>query len=158
MYWSRQFRRYLKRHDSARMTDIPQFAVPEIFVDDSTAPFTQSKPTLSTTLSPRDTLTRWNTEPSAPSSPTLSPLHPFASNDPMSPARSPQLSPNRATGSTMGSAFSFEDVSVGSASQPGSRRTSNVSAENVLEVFSESAWGESLRRSFTMRQPPGGSS
>ncbi len=36
------------------------------------------------------------------------------------------------------------------------RGDSNVSAQDVLEVLDNSAWGESIRRSFTMRRPSSG--
>lgn len=71
------------------------------------------------------------------------------------PLTTPQLSPHRATAS----GFSHEgSVEFGSAanSAHSSRRGSAVSAENVLEVLDNSAWGESIRRSFTMRRPSRG--
>lgn len=68
-----------------------------------------------------------------------------------SPRPSPQLSPHRPTNS----AFSFEggELTPTGGSAQSSRRGSAVSAENVLEVLDNSAWGESIRRSFTTRRP-----
>lgn len=37
-----------------------------------------------------------------------------------------------------------------------SRQNSDVSAQDVLEVLDNSIWGDSIRRSFTLRRPPGG--
>jgi hypothetical protein len=67
---------------------------------------------------------------------------------------SPQLSPHRPTNS----AFSFEggELTPTGGSAQSSRRGSTVNAENVLEVLDNSAWGESIRRSFTMRRPSRG--
>lgn len=83
----------------------------------------------------------------------LSPSSPWTSTSPgRTPQRSPQLSPpHRPTNS----AFSFEGDQHLSApnSAASSRRGSAVSAENVLEVLETSAWGESIRRSFTTRRP-----
>ena len=77
---------------------------------------------------------------------------------PGGPGRSPQLSPHRPTNS----AFSFESGEQigggGGGSGQSSRRGSAVSADNVLEVLDNSAWGESIRRSFTMRRPSKGES
>jgi hypothetical protein len=70
---------------------------------------------------------------------------------PRSPQRSPKLSPHRPTNSN----FSFEADQQLSApnSAASSRRGSDVSAENVLQVLDNSAWGESIRRSFTVKRP-----
>jgi hypothetical protein len=37
-----------------------------------------------------------------------------------------------------------------------SRAGSSVSAQNVLEALDNSAWGESIRRSFSTNRPPSG--
>lgn len=178
MFWSRSFRR--KRHvpESARMTGVPSFTVPEIYVDDpeeaqsrpSTTPrdFTASSPPSGSNLdrgsqssavsstfanrgvSPIDTSLR--RRDSARSSPTRSEY---------SPGQSPSLSPHR---------LSEADTSYYGAGEPAranssnSRRTnspprghgrdaSSVSASGVMESFDSSAWGESIRRSFTLRRP-----
>jgi len=136
------------------MTDIPQLG-PEVYVDDEEDIGKQARTKVSPLLSPMDI--------SDPRSSFIThgldgarrqrgesvgvfggPLSPG------SPGISPQLSPHRPTNS----AFSFEGgdtVVAGSAGS--SRRGSAVSAENVLEVLDNSAWGESIRRSFTMRRP-----
>lgn len=148
----------LKR--SGRMTTIPQLG-PEVFVDDENDITKQARTTVSPFLSPMeisdprssfithglDGAARlrsgsFSAGPASPGSPGVAPRH------------SPQLSPHRPTNS----AFSFEGVEqlspAGSAHS--SRRGSAVSAENVLDVLDNSAWGESIRRSFTMRRPDRG--
>jgi voltage-dependent calcium channel len=131
------------------MTDIPQFAVPEIIVDDedggqSSQQFNpDGSPQFSATHMPdrnsafRDTfgLDRPSQYPESATS---------------SPSRSPRLTPHQPSNS----AYSFELQEPTSPRH--SRQGSGVSADNVLEVFSDSAWGESLRRSFTRRRSRGG--
>ncbi|KAF4630243.1 hypothetical protein G7Y89_g7894 [Cudoniella acicularis] len=154
MFWSRRFRKHLERKRSGRMTDIPQLG-PEVYVDDEADLGRQPNRPMSQHLSPTDR--------SDPRSSFISHgldgarLHREASNSsggPRSPGKSPQLSPHRPTNS----AFSFEGSELAGGSSAGSsRRGSAVSAENVLEVLDNSAWGESIRRSFTTRRPSRGS-
>lgn len=134
------------------MTDIPQLG-PEVYVDDEDDIGKQPRKTVSPLLSPMDI--------SGPRSSFIThgldavgraPQPPPAFHGgPPSPSRiPPQLSPHHPTNS----AFSLEGGdAAGGASAGSSRRGSNVSAENVLEVLDNSAWGESIRRSFTMRRP-----
>jgi len=160
-YWSRRFRKHLETKRSGRMTTIPQLG-PEVYVDDENDMAKQPKATVSPFLSPAERMdprssfithgldgaARYRSGaigvpgPASPASPGFS------------PRPSPQLSPHRPTNS----AFSFEGAEqlspAGSAHS--SRRGSAVSAENVLEVLDNSAWGESIRRSFTMRRPSNG--
>lgn len=155
------------------MTDIPQLG-PEVFVDDVDDNSKQARATVSPLLSPPSPLdlsdprssfiahgldaarhqrgsslgqfTQGPLGPLSPGSPGISPG--------VSPRGSPQLSPHRPTNS----AYSFEDgelTEAAAGSAHSSRRGSAVTAENVLEVLDNSAWGESIRRSFTMRRPPG---
>lgn len=135
------------------MTDIPQLG-PEVYVDDEDDIGKQARKTVSPLLSPMDIV-------NDPRSSFIThgldgtyrrgaqPAYNFGG--PLSPSGvSPQLSPHRPTNS----AFSFDGTDpAGGASGGSSRRGSNVSAENVLEVLDNSAWGESIRRSFTMRRP-----
>jgi hypothetical protein len=140
------------------MTDIPQLG-PEVYVDDEDDIGKQARKTVSPLLSPMDISDPRSSfithgldaalgQGSQPSNSHGGPLSPLS---PLSPSRiSPQLSPHKPTNS----AFSFEGGDgAGGASAGSSRRGSNVSAENVLKVLDNSAWGESIRRSFTMRRP-----
>lgn len=137
------------------MTDIPQLG-PEVYVDDTDDTSNQARSSANAFLSPMH----------------IDPQNPFFSHGldgarrqresdanssaGVSPAISPRLSPHRPTNS----AFSFEGIDfpspAGSASS--SRRGSAVPAENVLEVLDNSAWGDSIRRSFTTRRPNNGGS
>ncbi|KAF8867049.1 BcCCH1, calcium channel protein [Acephala macrosclerotiorum] len=170
MYWSRRFRKHLAMKKSGRMTDIPQLG-PEVFVDDVDIS-KQAKSTVSPMLSPllsppspmdisdpRSSFIAHGLDSAARHrrGSSLGQLGPFPPGSPgispgVSPRNSPQLSPHRPTNS----AYSFEggELTEGAAgSAHSSRRGSSVTAENVLEVLDNSAWGESIRRSFTMRRP-----
>lgn len=156
---------------SGRMTDIPQLG-PEVFVDDVDDISKQAKSTVSPMLSPllsppspmdigdpRSSFIAHGLDGAARHrrGSSLGQLGPFSPGSPgvspgVSPRNSPQLSPHRPTNS----AYSFEggELTEGAAgSAHSSRRGSSVTAENVLEVLDNSAWGESIRRSFTMRRP-----
>ncbi|KAL2067362.1 hypothetical protein VTL71DRAFT_1787 [Oculimacula yallundae] len=172
MYWSRAFRKHLERKKSGRMTDIPQLG-PEVYIDDEVdIAAKQARATVSPLLSPTDIADPRSSfiahgldgaarhrrggssvsGPLSPGNPGLSPgLSPRGS-----PGVSPQISPHRPSNS----GFSFEGnelgggtAGAGGGSGQSSRRGSAVSAENVLDVLDNSAWGESIRRSFTLRRP-----
>lgn len=192
LYWSRRFRSRNQFRDSARMMTIPQFAVPEIFVDDRdvVSPLESQFPpdvppkdgTSGSYSAEQDTggLRRRNDSMSVPGSPSRS--------GPGSVNVSPQLSPHRPSVSVSSSNINFgndgnrdwmdEDPFTDGRSPGGSprrsparsRANSNVdeiftaarsragsSAEererlDVLDVFDNSAWGASIRRSFTLRR------
>lgn len=201
IYWQRQFRRYLDRHSLARVTEVPNFAVPEIIVDDEDqSDFSRDEgnrnvfdgdvsPLLSPVDAPsgatiRDSFTlsgaenrlssdlsyrgaasssgdrhRRGTDASATGS--HSSLGPY----PPSPTT---LAPHRPSGSAYSFDMDMPPVSNMTGGVPESRvvgggehsrrgsGVSAVSAENVLEVFQDSAWGESLRKSYTQRRSKGG--
>ena len=152
----------MERKRSGRMTDVPQLG-PEVYVDDEHDIGRQpARTTVSPILSPdaamSDTRNSFITHGLDGAmrawAGTVAPESGY-SLSPRSPGVSPQLSPHRPTNS----AFSFECGELGAGSSAGgsnhsSRRGS--AAENVLEVLDNSAWGESIRRSFTMRRPSGG--
>lgn len=180
LYWNRQFRSRLDLRHSARMVNIPQFAVPEIFVDDQevASPETSEFPreiTSLTSVSPRDEgrgrqpsdanglRHRTDSRAASPSrtdrsysvSPQLSPHRPSLS------AHRPSLSAHRLShsrGSSAGGSSGFQwtldnTSDLGEARpQLRSRAGSSVNRQDVLQVFDESAWGESIRRSFTLRR------
>lgn len=153
------------------MTDIPQLG-PEVYTDDTHDNFEQPSVTVSPMLSPvdapdsrasfvthgldgaakhrrRSTLV----DPVSPMSPRIS----FRVSPRASTNAPPRLSPHNSTSGR----FSFEGAEQQPSGQgptptgsgQNSRRGSAVSAENVLEVLDNSAWGESIRRSFTVRRP-----
>lgn len=158
MYWRRRLRKHKEVKQSGRMTAIPQLG-PEVYVDDEDD-IAKPQPPVgvgSPLLAP----------PSPIESDSALVAHGFesaghhqrnrswASDRSLSPGRhpgvSPQLSPHRRL---QASTNSFETANNdGAGSNTSSRRNSGVSAENVLDVLDNSAWGASIRRSFTMRRP-----
>jgi hypothetical protein len=154
----------MEKKKSGRMTDIPQLG-PEVYVDDTDDIGKQSRTTVSPLLSPlgpndpRSAFITHGThglDGGRPRRGTENSMSGFVSpgSPGLSPRLSPQLSPHH---HRTNSAFSFEggELSAGGTnSGENSRRGS--AAENVLEVLDNSAWGESIRRSFTMRRPAEG--
>lgn len=134
---------------------VPQFAVPEIFVEDQdpdSPPTADFPPSPSSDLSPTD-MSRVSLEAgglrrrgdSKSGSPAVSTVQ--------SPNVSPR-SPHRPSFSEGGMNFPWghdgaEEGAMGGRSRAGS---SAVDRQNVLEVFGDSAWGESIRKSFTLRR------
>ncbi|KAL8814204.1 MAG: hypothetical protein Q9223_006556 [Gallowayella weberi] len=190
MYWSRRFRSRNKFRDSARMMTVPQFAVPEIFVDDRDVvsplesqfpPDVPPKDGTSGDFSPQpgtEGLRRRNESISVPGSPSrsgpssvnvspqLSPHRPSVSvsstninwghdgamdwmdEDPFADGRSPGGSPRRSPARSRANSNMDEAFTVAR-----SRAASSVEErqrQDVLDVFDNSAWGESIRRSFTL--------
>ena len=184
VYWSRRFRRHMERKRAGVMTAIPQFTVPEIFVEDEAAqehvalhenPFEPMAGPSSALSSPRAGAelfggdgavtppqagygragVRRGTTTSIQITPTSSPTR----------ARAPTLSRSRTDGSDAGSdnwnladaisrpvsPLGVESADVGGRNRAGS----SVSAQDVLEALDESAWGESIRKSFSQRRPSG---
>jgi hypothetical protein len=146
---------------SGRMTAIPQLG-PEVFVDDDNDATKPAKTNLSPFLSPDD-------RDSTPRSSFIAhgldgamrermganvPATGFSSF-PVSPLSSPGVSPQRSPHKASNSAISIDTGGAGGSAHS-SRRGS--AAENVLEVLDNSAWGESIRRSFTVRRPSQGGS
>lgn len=195
LYWARRFRRAMEqKHSFGRMTGVPQFMVPEIFVDDediTDAQRGQHSATGSPLFSPVDLQGGYSSgAPSSdirsPSPPgDLTPLRSRANSIQVTPTQSPTrtrpppLSPSRippgTSSSPQGSPFSPPsegewqfasalsrppsplDTLEAEPAAPGnrSRQNSAVSAADVLEVLDNSAWGESIRRSFTQRRSAG---
>jgi len=179
MFWSRSFRSRFDFRNSARMVNIPQFAVPEIFVDDQDADidvspqsdtFPPSVP--SKDGSPSATMARPSLDVSRRPSLETGGLRHRGDSLSGSPSRSlhssvnvsPQLSPHRPGHSPSHSGDSTSQWTydgtgldpstspIGGLSPVGgrSRAGSSVDRQNVLDVFDNSAWGESIRRSFTL--------
>lgn len=154
----------MEKKKSGRMTDIPNLG-PEIYVDDSHDITKQSRPTVSPLLSPMDasdprsSFITHGLDGARQRRGTNASLCDFVSpgSPGISPRISPQLSPHHHKATN--SAFSFEGGELGGGSTgSGDNSRRGSAAENVLEVLDNSAWGESIRRSFTMRRPTGGSS
>jgi hypothetical protein len=156
----------MEKKRSGRMTDVPQLG-PEVYVDDSHDITKQAQSRASELLSPlhandpRSSFITHGLDGARQRRGTDA--SPGAFPSPSSPGISfrisPQLSPHHPHHHATNSAFSFEGGELG-GSLPGSGENSRrgSAAENVLNVLDNSAWGESIRRSFTMRRPTGGGS
>ncbi|KAI9677265.1 MAG: calcium channel protein [Trizodia sp. TS-e1964] len=175
LYWSRRFRRAVEANRSARMTTIPTFTVPEIFVDDDDevrAANTDNRalsPMSFTEFSSRTPATgseaRSENSGAALRSRNRREVPPYIAIDgditDMSPRHSPGHSPRHSpqhpawTEAGHGAGYGGSDwpQGLGGSSSGHERQTSAVSAQDVLEVLDNSAWGESIRRSFTARRP-----
>ncbi|KAL4894036.1 Ion transport protein-domain-containing protein [Aspergillus ambiguus] len=186
LYWSREFRRRIDRKRSARMDGVPQFSVPEIYVDDGSQDDDDNddgngRPDEEETrrrLAAQEALvglggdegdsSRSGLAAAAALSPPSSPRghHHLPRIDTnlggrISGASSPtewssislQLSPGRARAQTTSSYGSGPDVhdEIQAASDH-SRQNSARSVQEVMQSLDDSAWGESLRRSFTQRR------
>lgn len=173
IFWKRKLRRALEMKKSARMESVPQLQVPEIFVEDEdavkgkvvTPP--RSRPALAVKI-PSVNVFRPTDDIGTSTASTIRfrsdsiQISPTAG----SPPHQAQLSPQRPSISSI-RRFSSEGArSTGSAPPspmlevfPGNdvrgrsgSTTSDVSSQDVLGVLDNSAWGESLRRSFTSKR------
>ena len=151
------------------MTDVPQLG-PEVYIDDERETRKQTARAAATLLSPgaADTRNSFITygldgamRVSRGIDPSTTAYPPSPRSPGTSPRMDPQLSPRLLSHRPTNSAVNFEggDLVTGGhagGSNHSSRRGS--AAENVLDVLDNSAWGESIRRSFTMRRPSKGGS
>ncbi|KAI1492345.1 ion transporter [Biscogniauxia mediterranea] len=152
LYWSRKFKRHIEKKKSARMTAVPQFGVPDIFVDDeeerpraaqqrTTLATTPSKPKPSDFLAAPDAL---RPQHKSWSSSTDLPTYDSTYTHPLSLPRS-----SPAGHRSEESAYSFE-LQDASNSGENSRRGSAVSPSQVRYFLDDSVWVESIRRSATI--------
>jgi len=74
-------------------------------------------------------------------------------NNPFSAAPRSPVTPHR-----HGRTLSTRDAAGSDNEEARSRASSNVSAQDVLEVLDSSVWGESIRKSFSTRRPASGES
>ncbi|KAH7080347.1 calcium-channel protein CCH1 [Paraphoma chrysanthemicola] len=171
LYWARRFRRAMEQKKQGRMATIPQFTVPEIFIDDEDITNAQRaphhSPSGSSLFTPADTNTQGGLA-RPPSPPHLDTSAAGQRSRANSIQQTPTSSPTRASPGAspfsppadsdwqFASALSrppspLEELDPGPANSR-SRANSAVSAADVLEVLDNSAWGESIRRSFTQRR------
>lgn len=166
VYWHRLFRRHMERKNAGVMTAVPQFTVPEIFVEheeedsagpsaqgDHHDPFSTSRP-----VSPTSHVHRAVTPPQGRSrAPTLrrgDSINSIQLTPTTSPTRSPPGALRRQRSSLdLSDGWHLDMLDVDEPVGGRSRSGSSVSAQDVLEVLDNSAWGESIRRSFSMRRP-----
>lgn len=204
MFWFRQFRSRNDFRHSARMVNIPQFAVPEIFVDDQDPAVSPQSDTFPETLgaSPRASQRAGSTSLPRSSLEATGMRHrgdarngSITRSDGSSPGASPQRSPQVGSLSPRQTAalsprhspshsgdhdafqWGFDGMGEYSVSPPSgrsragssvdrqlgldpgampaggrSRQGSSVNRQDVVEMFDNSAWGESIRKSFTVRR------
>ncbi|KAE8355547.1 Ion transport protein-domain-containing protein [Aspergillus coremiiformis] len=174
LYWSREFRRRVDRKRSARMSFVPQFTVPEIFVDDRFQD-DHPGPNAAAAMAPEAATDSGESSPQAmlsPISPTRGEGSPSARQGHLpqidtalagrisstsSPTEwssiSPSLSPNRARAHTTSSYGDGPDLhdELSRASEQ-SQQNSAMNARDVMQSLDDSVWGESIRRSFTQRR------
>jgi voltage-dependent calcium channel len=152
---------------------IPQFTVPEIYVDDEEPTAGPSNYMSNPFLSPPPhSAGRYDSDESGGLDGAVTPTASDASS--RSRANSIQVTPNQspthehaprpslhhasrsdvsAGGLGAGIGRPVSPLHAGSGAQDGrSRANSAVSAQDVMEVLDNSAWGESIRRSFTMKR------
>ncbi|OJJ49743.1 hypothetical protein ASPZODRAFT_89183 [Penicilliopsis zonata CBS 506.65] len=184
LYWSREFRRRIKAKQASRMADVPQFSVPEIFVDQPEQSNNENHGDHhhhvdggdSTSAGQTTTTTTTTTTTDEPMQPMLSPTSPLSgtSSSPRfgvlpkidtnlgslsSPTEwssiSPSLSPRRMTDEPTTAYYGTDVPASPHTATERSRANSAVSVQDVMESLGNSAWGESIRRSFTQRRSGG---
>lgn len=158
LYWSRKFRMAVAMRRNSRLGGPSALPVPEIFIDNpddgfessgSTQPhdFTKSAPT-------------YTPKRSSPNLPRIDtsygPMDSLKTSGSLGFDESPGSSPSRSA--RLGSIdTSYHAASPTTPTLGHSRQGSTASGGNggqgVMESFDASAWGESLRRSFTTRRP-----
>lgn len=152
-HFARRFRTRNDSRKSAVIRTVPQFAVPEIFIEDQdpdTPQTTNFPPSPLDDMPPVDNrrdrislevgISRQRDDPWA-ISPTRS-------------ARSNTVSSHRPSPSSSSANFQWGDGANDGNNNIGSRSRagSTVTPQSVLEVFDHSAWGESVRRRSTLKR------
>jgi hypothetical protein len=153
VFWSRYLRRHRESKYAGRMTGVPQFTVPEIFVDDGENRVAEGRSIAGDSASGTSTPRSGAMTPPSRSSIQISPSG--------SPTRSQPPLLRQNSGSDLSeSRHPSRPVSpLGVEPQEGnggrSRAGSSVGAQGVLDALDNSAWGESIRKSFsTKRRSP----
>ncbi|KAI9844230.1 MAG: calcium channel protein [Sclerophora amabilis] len=167
IHWSRHLQRILDSKEQARLQTIPTFAVPEILVDDeedrSAANYPGAGPSSSPQHSPESVRrsqflhtidTDVGSADGSRSSRNRAGSHPLSPTTVVSGHNrlSPQASPRH---SAYADGFDHQEGGVlgyhtgtSSGSVPETRSRQN----SVLDAIDNSAWGDSIRRSFTIRR------
>jgi hypothetical protein len=171
LYWSRKFRRFQNSKRNSRMAGPPQLAVPEIFVEDpedvptnskSAEPqdFTESIPVPSPQISGQGSSTSSFNARGVPRIDTTLLRRDSTKTSPTrgdySPGPSPSLSPSRlfpTDTAYLGPDRSTTPISPRTGHSRQGSAVSSLGAEGVMESFGNSAWGQSIRRSFSTRRP-----
>ena len=172
LYWSRRFRRHKNYSRDSRMAGPPQLTVPEIFVEDpddattnieSTEPqdFTEPVPVSPRIMEPGTSSSSFN----ARGVPRIDTTLRRRDSSKASPTRDehsprPSLSPSPSPGWLFPTDTSYpgpDRATTPTSPREGHSRqgsaVSSMGTQSVIESFDNSAWGESIRRSFTLRRP-----
>ncbi|KAI9775641.1 MAG: calcium channel protein [Geoglossum umbratile] len=160
LYWFRKFRKFVEARESSRMTGVPQLGVPEIFIDDEDeGPAHGQTAANDGGWSPLAGDLRGELSATPSASPSGSPQR-SSPNDRQNQHRTGLSVSDPYDNSSEWHNFARPLSTAGARGADHSRQNSAVSAQDVLEVLDQSAWGESIRRSFTARRPSrsGGSS
>ena len=190
LYWSRMLNQRRELRHSARMVTIPQFAIPEIYVDNQEEMLSPVVDNFSADNLPSGAVSPKSSPGRATSS--RSRANSNLSAGPASPSTSGQRRRGESFNSTRSNANSFETspnlsirrpsfqdsniptisvddsdalghpdlwIEAGRHHQRQNSRGEQAAAERMpprnfdaLQVFDDSAWGESIRRSFTTRR------
>ena len=169
LFWTREFRRQVNARKSSRMMAVPDFAVPEIYVDNpdegsagSGYAHESDEQASQPMLSPQSVDHRRGESSSSAASGYdargVPPIDTSLRNRQGSHSNSPTHSDYSNTSPSQVTARrnSYIDTAYrGPDTSPGHERSgSSVSAQGtMMESLDNSAWGESIRRSFTMRRP-----
>lgn len=161
LYWSRRFRQRIQaRHDS-RLVSVPQFSVPEIYVEDEDGLMDEDQSRRASEdrarspegspsrKAPRIALPKIETNMFGDEAHRLpSPTHSDWGNF------NPSLTPQSPT-TTYDSSMPRDESGEGHGHQRGDSSVSVQNVQDVLDSFDHSVWGESIRRSFTRRRSHG---
>ncbi|EXJ66309.1 uncharacterized protein A1O5_10461 [Cladophialophora psammophila CBS 110553] len=158
LHWSRKFQKAVERRRSSRLVAPPSIPVPEIFIedpDDNMEGSSGTEPRDFTTSTPSYTPKKQSVN-LPPIDTSMPPSGSLRSASPVEFDGSPRGSPIRVR---LGSVdTSYHGATRSSPTTPTldhSRHSSNASGldgQGMMESFDNSAWGESIRRSFTTRR------
>lgn len=161
LYWVRRFRRRVEQRKSARLTGIPQFSIPEIFVDgrdthdgQQDLADTQKLPSVTSTPLGSPSMARQSQSPGRPSLQIDTSISDRGSSHEWSRV-SPSLSPRQTRDLDNESHDSSLPLSDAPSSRGGHNRDNSGIVQDMMQTLGDSAWGESIRRSFTQKRPSG---
>lgn len=146
-YWSRRFRKHLEERNSGRMTE-KHDKYPEGFDCDRENSKVKLRRTNSSFLVPQD---HANTSVAVGDSGVDGNTCHRRSISPNSASTSPVTSPRFCSNRAISTGFALENGDS-LETNDSSRRGSAVGKENFIKTIDNSAWGESMRRSFVTRR------
>ncbi|KAK5945754.1 calcium channel protein [Knufia obscura] len=156
LHWKRKFKKHQAARRDSRVDAPPQMPIPEIFIEDPEESPNASEEALARDFTETAPLSPRKVTPEVPRINTNLSRNPSTLSDrsarSASPGSSPVASPRHL--SSVDTSYHGRERSPPMTPTLGghSRQSSGVSAQGVMESFDMSAWGESLRRSFTTRR------